>query len=248
MSSAAANSPVPAALREELAPGGVLRVGTNFGNPVIAQADPAGGDPRGIGPALARELARRLGVPVRYVAYDTAGSMADAVKQDAWDVAFLAVDPARAEDIAFSAPYVDIEGTYLVREDSPLRRVEDFDRAGLRVAVAARSAYDLFLTRHIRHAELVRLPTSHAAIEEFLAGRTDAAAGVKNPLAAAARQNPGVRVIEGAFMTIGQAAGVPKARTAAARFLHTFIEEQKANGFVARALRDSGVTDAKVSK
>ena len=247
MTSQAPATAVSDKLRAEFAPTGVLRVGTNFGNPVIVQKDPAGGDPRGVGPTLARELARRLGVPVRYVVYDTAGKMADAAKQGAWDVAFLAVDPARAEDIAFSAPYVDIEGTYLVRKDSPLTRIDELDRKGLRIAVAAKSAYDLFLTRHLKQSELVRLPTSQAAIDAFLAGQTDVAAGVKNPLADTARRNPNVRVIDGSYMTIGQASGVPKARTEAARYLRAYIEEQKANGFVARALCDSGVTDAKVS-
>jgi polar amino acid transport system substrate-binding protein len=234
-------------LRGELAPSGVLRSGTNFGNPVIAQKDPAGGDPRGPGPELARELARRLGVPVRYIVYDTAGKMADAVKQGAWDVAFLAVDPARSQDIAFSAPYVNIEGTYLVRKDSPLQRIVDFDRKGLRIAVAAKSAYDLYLAREIRNAELVRFPTSQAAIDAFLAGKTDAAAGVKQPLVAAAKKDPGVRVIDGAFMTIGQAAGVPRSRENAARYLREFVEEMKASGMVRRVLDATGNPDATVA-
>lgn len=239
--------PVTAELRREFAPTGVLRSGANFGNPVIAQKDPAGGEPRGPGPELARELARRLGVPVQYVVYDTAGKMADAVKAGAWDVAFLAVDPARSQDIAFSAPYVNIEGTYLVRKDSPLRRIEDFDRKGLRIAVATKSAYDLYLTREIRNAELVRYPTSQAAIDAFLAGQVDAAAGVKQPLAATARKNPDVRVIDGAFMTIGQASGVPRGRENAARYLRAFIEEMKASGFVRRALDATGNPDATVA-
>ena len=241
------STPVSAELRREFAPTGVLRSGTNFGNPVIAQKDPAGGDPRGVGPELARELARRLGVPVTYVVYDTAGKMAEAVKQGAWDVAFLAVDPARAQDIAFSAPYVLIEGTYLVRKDSPLTRIEEFDRKGLRISVANKSAYDLYLTRNIKQAELVRLATSQAAIDAFLAGQVDVAAGVKQPLAATAQKTPGVRVIDGAFMSIGQASGVPRSRENAARYLREFIEEMKASGFVARALERSGHRDATVA-
>ena len=242
-----ATGPVTAELRKEFAPTGVLRSGTNFGNPVIAQKDPAGGDPRGPGPELARELAKRLGVPVQYVVYDTAGKMADAARAGAWDVAFLAVDPARARDIAFSAPYVLIEGTYLVRKDSPLERIEDFDRKGLRIAVALKSAYDLYLTREIKQAELVRFPTSQAAIDAFVAGKTDVAAGVKQPLAATARKDPGLRVIDGAFMSIGQASGVPRERQNAARYLRAFIEEMKASGFVKRALERSGNGDATVA-
>lgn len=244
---AMATPPVTDALRAEFAPTGVLRAGTNFGNPVIVQQDPAGGDPRGVGPSLARELARRLGVPVKYVMFDTAGKMADAAKQGAWDIAMLAVDPARAEDIAFSAPYVLIEGTYLVRKESPLTKIDEFDKPGLRIMVANKSAYDLYLTRHIKQAELVRVATSKDAIDDFIAGKADASAGVKQPLVAAARKDPGLRVIDGSFMTIGQASGVPKSRTAAAAYLKAFIEEMKASGFVAKALADSGVADATVA-
>lgn len=244
---AAAPAPSPAA-RAELTPTGVLRVGINYGNTVLVQRDAAGGEPRGVAPELARELARRLNAPIRYVAYDTAGKMADAVKADAWDVAFLGVDPGRAADIAFTAPYVEFEGTYLVTDDSPLRRVEDVDRAGVRIAVGAKSAYDLFLTRAIRHATLERLPTSDDAIALFLARKIDVVAGIKAPLAAVARKHAGLRVIEPGFMIIRQGAGVPRQRAAAARYLTQFIEDAKASGFVARALAHSGATDATVAK
>ena len=238
---------VTPALRAEFAPSGTLVAGVNLGNPVIAQKDPAGGDPRGVGPELARELARRLGVPIRYVTYDTAGKMADAVKQGAWDVAMLAVDPARASDIEFSAPYVQIEGTYLVRTDSPLKKIEDFDREGVKIAVGLKTAYDLYLTRELKKATLVRSASSIAAVEQFRAEKLDAAAGVKNPLDAIAAKDPSVRVIPGNFMTIGQASGVPKGRMNAVRYLRDFIEEAKASGFVARKLQESGVTDATVA-
>jgi polar amino acid transport system substrate-binding protein len=247
MTSSAPTASVTAELRKEFAPSGTLIAGVNFGNPVIAQQDPAGGDPRGVGPELARELARRLGVPIRYVVYDTAGKMADAGKQGAWDVAMLAVDPARAQDIAFSAPYVLIEGTYMVRAESPLKRVEEFDRKGLRISVALKSAYDLYLTREIKQAELVRVATSQDAINDFIAGKVDVVAGVRQPLNTTAAKVPGLRVIEGSYMSIGQASGVPKARTASAKYLHDFIEEAKASGFVARKLKESGITDAKVA-
>ena len=241
--------PITAAdsLRSEFAPTGTLRTAVNFGNIVIAQRDPAGGDPRGVGPDLAREVARRLGVPIAYVTYDSAGKVADVVKQGAWDIAFLAVDPERANEIAFSAPYVQIEGTYMVRAASPLRAIVDFDREGMTIAVGLKTAYDLFLTRHIKRARLVRSATSQAAIDEFVAGKADAVAGVKNTLVAAAAGNADLRVVEGNFMVIGQASGVPRAREAAARYLREFIEEAKASGFVARALRKSGVADATVA-
>jgi polar amino acid transport system substrate-binding protein len=237
----------PESVRSEMAPGGVLRASVNYGNTVIAQRDPAGGAPRGVGAELARELARRLGARLEYVEFDTAGKIADAVRQGKVDVAFLANDPQRANEIAFSAPYVQIEGTYMVRAESPMRRIEDLDRKGVRIAVGDKTAYDLFLTRAIRNAELVRAATSVAAIELFRAQRLDAVAGVKNPLVAMAARDPAYRVIDGNFMVIGQASGVPRQRQAAARYLHAFIEEMKASGFVARALKESGVTDATVA-
>jgi polar amino acid transport system substrate-binding protein len=234
-------------VRSEIAPSGVLRIGVNLGNPVIAQKDPDGGAPRGVGPELGRELGRRLGVPVAYVTYDTAGKMADAVREGAWDVAFLANDPARASDIAFAPAYVQIEGTYMVRSDSALRAIADVDRDGISVAVGDKTAYDLFLSRTLQHARLVKAPTSKAAIALFLSQNLDAVAGVKNPLVAAAAKDPGLRVIAGNFMVIGQAAGVPNGRPAAARYLSDFITEAKATGLVARYLAESGVTDATVA-
>ena len=238
---------VPESLRAEMAPGGVLRASVNYGNTVIAQRDPAGGAPRGVGAELARELARRLGARIEYVTFDTAGKIADAVKAGSVDVAFLANDPQRANEIAFSAPYVQIEGTYMVRAGSPMRRIDDLDREGVRIAVGDKTAYDLYLTRAIRNAELVRAPTSAAAIELFKSQGLDAVAGVKNPLVAVAAKDSAYRVIDGNFMVIGQAAGVPRRREAAARYLREFMEEMKASGFVARALNQSGVTDATVA-
>ena len=241
-------TPVNDELRHEFAPTGVLRAGVNLGNPVIAQKDPAGGAPRGVGPDLARALAESLGVGITYVTYDTAGKMADAMKQDAWDVAMLADDPLRANEIAFSKPYVQIEGTYMVRKDSPLTRIGDFDRKGVKIAVGNKTAYDLYLTRTVKEAQLVRAPTSVDAVALFESDRSvDAVAGVKNPLVAIAARNPGLRVIDGNFMVIGQASGVPKGRDRAAKYLHDFIEEKKRSGFVADALKRSGVTDAAVA-
>ena len=245
--SCAMNPSVPESVRAEMAPGGVLRASVNYGNTVIAQKDPGGGAPRGVGAELARELARRLGARIEYVTFDTAGKIADAVKAGQVDVAFLAADPKRANEIAFSAPYVEIEGTYMVRAESPMRRVGDLDRNGIRIAVGDKTAYDLYLTREIKNAELVRAPTSLAAIELFKSRRLDAVGGVKNPLVEIAAKDPAYRVIEGNFMVIGQAAGVPRQREAAARYLRDFIEEMKASGFVARALKASGVTDASVA-
>lgn len=232
---------------KELAPSGTLRVGINLGNPVIAQKDAASGELRGVGPALGRELAKRAGVPVAFTSYETAGKLADAVKRDEWDVAFLAIDPARAVDIGFTEAYVLIEGTYMVPEGSPIRQVEEVDQAGRRIAVGLKTAYDLHLTREIRKAELVRSDSSRAAIAQYLAGGADVVAGVRQPLAAAARANPGHRVLPDSFMVIRQASGVPKARAAAQSYLAEFIVAAKKSGLVDSALRESGIVDVTVA-
>jgi polar amino acid transport system substrate-binding protein len=238
---------VPPEIRSELAPTGTLRAAINFGNPVLAQKDPATGEPRGVSVDLARELGRRLNVPVELVTYDAAGKVFDALKSGVWDIAFLAIDPARASEISFTAPYVIIEGTYMVPADSPLRTIGDVDRDGVRVAVGNKSAYDLYLTRTLKRAQIVRVPTSPAAIEIFLTDKLEAAAGVKQPLLQFAKTNPKMRVMDGRFMVIEQAMGTPKGREAGARYLREFVEEMKASGFVARGLEKSGQADATVA-
>lgn len=238
---------VPESVRAEMAPNGVLRAGFNLGNPTVVRKDPADGSFRGVGPELARELARRLGARIEYVTFDSAAKMAEAVKQGAWDVAFLAVDPQRSTDIAFSAPYMVIEASYMVRADSPLKRFEDFDRKGVRIATNNNAAFDIWMQRNLKNAERVTASTSPEAVDMFLARRDlDAVAGVRTPLLAAAAKNPGYRVIDGSFATVGQASGVPRNREASARYLREFIEEMKASGFVARALKEAG-TDAIVA-
>jgi polar amino acid transport system substrate-binding protein len=252
LSSCAMQAPSPSAavspaLRAEIAPSGTLVAAINYGNTVITQRPAPGQDPQGVAPEIARELAKRLGVPIRYVTYEIAGKVADAAKEGVWDIAFLAVDPARSQVIGFSAPYVLIEGTYMVRRDSPLRQLADFDRPGLRIAVGDKSAYDLFLARHLKQSQLVRYPTSQLAIDAFVAGQTDAVAGVKQALAANAAKTPGLRLIDGAYMSIDQAAGVPVTRPNAARYLHGLVEELKASGFIARHLARTGNADATVA-
>jgi polar amino acid transport system substrate-binding protein len=239
-------APPPAAVAD-LAPTGRLRAGINYGNPVLVQPDPATGGPKGLAVDLAQELGRRLGVPVELVTYDAAGRMADAVKAGAWDIAFLAVDPVRAADITFTAPYLEIEGVYLVPAGSPIRGNEDVDRAGVRVAVGKGSAYDLYLSRELKHAQLVRAPTSPAAVEMFAREGLEVSAGVKQQLIAAAPTIPGSRVLPGRFMAIGQAAGVPRGREAGAACARAFIEDAKASGFVARSLARHGIEGATVA-
>jgi polar amino acid transport system substrate-binding protein len=230
-----------------IAPTGHLRAAINFGNPVLAQKDPQTGAPRGVSVDLARELGRRMGVPVDFVTYDAAGKVFDALEADAWDVAFLAIDPVRSNEISFTAPYVLIEGTYVVPDGSPLRAIEDVDRAGVRVAVGRGSAYDLYLTRALRHAQLVRVTTSADAMDAFLHDGLEAAAGVKQPIVAFAGTHPSLRVLPGRFMVIEQAVGIPKAHDAGAPYVRTFVEEMKASGFVAKALAASGQADASVA-
>ena len=238
---------VPAEVRAELASSGSLRAAINFGNPVLAQKDPSTGAARGISVDLAHELGRRLGVPVQLVLFDAAGKVFDAAASNRWDVAFLAIDPARATEITFTAPYVVIEGTYLVPADSPLRTIEDVDRAGVRIAVGNKSAYDLYLSRALQRAQLVRAPTSSAAIELFQTDKLDAVAGVKQALAKFAGTRSDVRVMDGRFMAIEQAIGTPKRNATGAQYLRSFIEEMKACGFIARGLQRSGQGDATVA-
>jgi polar amino acid transport system substrate-binding protein len=230
-----------------LAPGGRLRAAINFGNPVLAQKDPDNGQPRGVSADLAQELAHRLGVAIDFVTFDGAGKVFDALATGAWDVAFLAIDPVRAAEIDFTPPYVIIEGTYLVPAQSSLLAIEDVDRPGIRIAVGRGSAYDLFLTRTLTSAQLIRAPTSAAAIALFQNDKLEAVGGVKQPLLAAAASNPALRVIPGRFMAIEQAMGIPKGRDAGARYLHSFVEEMKSSGFIAKALAASGQTDATVA-
>lgn len=235
------------AVQRDLAPTGVLRAAINFGNAVLAQPDPATGEPRGVSVDLARELGRRLGVATELVTFDAAGKVFAAMASGAWDVAFLAIDPARSAGIIFTAPYVLIEGTYLVRSDSPLTSVEDVDRVGVRVAVGAGSAYDLFLTRTLKLAQIERRPTGAAAFEWFMNEGLDAAAGVRQVLLQFEKLHSGLRVMDGKFMAIEQAMGTPKPRVAGARFISSFIEEMKTSGFVAAGLQRSGQTEATVA-
>jgi polar amino acid transport system substrate-binding protein len=230
------------ALRSELAPTGTLRAGINYNNPLVARRDPATGELRGTAVDLSRELARRTGVPVELIPYESAGRMSDAARSGAWDVAFLAVDPARASEVEFTAPYIELEGTYLVPAGSPLRRIEDVDRDGVRIAVTAKSAYDLFLTRELKHAQLVRAATTPESIDLMVAQKLDALAAVRTALVAAVRQVNGAQILSGHFMTIAHAAAVPRGRPAAAAFVRQFVEDAKASGLVAAALARHGLT------
>jgi polar amino acid transport system substrate-binding protein len=225
--------------RSDLAPHGVIRAAINLGNPVLAQTGDDGA-PKGVSVDLAHELARRTGLSLDLVVFDAAGKVFTALKTHAWDVAFMAIEPVRAAELEFTAPYVIIEGTYMVPSGSPLDRIEDFDQPGVRIAVAKGSAYHLYLDRTIERATLVAAETPAAAIPMFLDQKLDAIAGVRQPLLKYAAGHPGYRVLPGRFMEIRQAMAVPKGRLAGVDYLRHFIEEMKADGFVAEALAKSG--------
>jgi len=238
--------PSAGAARAELSPEGKLRAAINFGNPILAARGP-GGEPTGVSVDLAREAARRLDLPLELVTFMSAGNTVDALRTGRVDLAFVAIDPVRGADMDYSAPYVIIEGAYLVRDTSPLHRNEEVDRAGTRIAVGRGSAYDLFLTRELKHASLVRVATSPQVVDAFLAQNLEVAAGVRQQLEADARRVGGVRLLPGRFMVIEQAMGVPKGRRAAQAWLDAFIEEMKRSGFVAAALQGHGIEGAAVA-
>lgn len=231
---------------KDLAPTGKIRAAINYGNGVLAQRGPSEQEPKGVSGDLARELAKRLGVPVTFVGFNAAGKVFEALKApdsdpNKWDIAFLAIEPVRAAEIAFTAPYVLIEGTYMVRTDSAMKSVGDVDRPGVRISVGPNSAYDLYLTRTLKNAQLIRAESGggRAMVDLFLRDRLDAAAGVRQPLEDYAKTDPSVRVMSDRFMDIRQAMGTPQGRPAGAQYLKGFVEEMKASGFVADALKRS---------
>ncbi len=229
-------------------PTGVLRASINTGNPILASLDPKTGQPHGVSIDLANALAERLGVPLELVVFDTAGKSVEAVTNEQADVGFFAIDPVRGAGIAFTKAYVLIEGAYLVREDSPLQDNSEVDRESNRVVVGKGSAYDLYLTRELKAAQIVRAPSSPAVVDTYVEQGAEVAAGVKQQLQADAQRLGGLRLLPGRFMVIQQAMGLPKGRgQAAADFLATFVEEMKSSGFVASALDRHGIKGASVA-
>jgi polar amino acid transport system substrate-binding protein len=240
-------SPSPA-LRDAFAPTGTLRASINLGNPILAGKHPQTGAAQGVSVDLATELARRLALPLALKVFDTASKSVDAVTSSEADVGFFAIDPLRGQGIAFTAPYVLIEGSYLVRQASKLQSNEEVDCAGTRVAVGKGSAYDLFLTRELQHAEIVRAANSAAVMDMFLEQGLEVAAGIRQQLEADAERISGLRLLPGRFMVIQQAMGLPKAKgPAAAQFLSRFIEDMKASGFVQAAMQRHGIAGASVA-
>jgi polar amino acid transport system substrate-binding protein len=248
LASCASAPQVTPAVIADLAPSGKMRVGINHGNVLFAARDAKTGQYSGITVDLAHELGRRLGVPVELVGYPAAGQLTGALKSDAWDVAFIAFEPARAAEIHFAAPFAEVESSYLVPAGSSLRNAADADRAGIRIAVGARGGNDLFLSRTIKHAQLVRIPGGTAKVfARFVEDKLDALAGLKPALLAMAEKLPGSRVLEGRYTVIGYSAGVPRGRDAGARYLAAFIEDAKVSGFVARAIERNGIRGVTVA-
>jgi polar amino acid transport system substrate-binding protein len=225
----------------ELAPRGVVRAGINMANFLLVSGASETGEPAGVAPDLARQIAGRLGVPVVYVPFPRPGELADAAGRDVWDIGLIAAEPARAEQIAFSPAYAEIEATYMVPAGSPLMTLADVDRPGVRVAVAERSAYDLWLSRHVGHAELLRAPGLDAAYERFVAEKLDALAGLRPRLLKDVEQLPGARILDGRFTAVQQAVGTAKGNAAGAAFLRDFVEEAKASGLIARLIARHGI-------
>lgn len=229
--------------RADLAASGVLRAGINLGNPLLVTGRTEAGDPVGVSPDMAAAIAGRLGVGVSYVTYDSPGTLGDAALRGEWDIGLIAAEPKRAEIIDFTAPYVEIEATYLVPAGSTIKEIADVDAPGVRIAVSARSAYDLWLTRNLKHAELVRADGITASIELFLDEGLDVVAGLRPGLLERAATLPGARVLDGKFTAVQQSIGTPKGRPAGAAFLRDFVEEAKASGLVQRLLEKHGVAN-----
>jgi len=237
---------VSSVARAELAPTGKLRVGINYGNVILA-AKAASGELRGVHVDLARELARRVGVPLELVGYDAAGAIVEGIKSGVLDVGLLSYEPARTGEVAFSPVYLEVDATYLEPSGSPLRTAADVDRDGVRIAIAARSVYEFYLLKHLMRAKLISAPSTHAAFELFSASHLDALVGLRPRLVVDAEMMPGSRVVDGRFMVVGQAIASPSGHDAGARFLRGFIEDAKASGLVVRILEKHHVRGVSVS-
>ncbi|UPY38474.1 transporter substrate-binding domain-containing protein [Sediminicoccus sp. KRV36] len=230
----------------QLAPTGVLRAGINMSNFLLVIGRDAAGDPEGVSPGMARAIAERLGVPVRYMPYPRPGELADAVGQ--WDIGLIGAEPQRAEKIAFTPAYAEIEATYLVRGDSPITTLAQVDRPGIRIAVTARAAYDLWLERNIHSATLLRAESLDGAFELFQREGLEVLAGLKPRLLSDAEALPGARILEGSFTTVQQAIGTARANLAAAAWLHDFVEEAKASGLIASLIAKHQVRGLTVAR
>lgn len=233
---------------QELAPNGRLRIGLNYSNFLLVLGDAPDGSPRGIAPDLGRELARRAGLAFEFVKFDAAGKLFDAVKAAQCDVGFLGAEPQRASEVEFTSAYLEIPVTFLVPAGSSIRAIDDVDREGVRVAVSERSAYDLFLSRTLKKATLVRAQGIPASFDLFVAQKLEVLAGLKPKLVEEAERLPGSRVLDGQVTGVQQAIGAPKGRAAAAKYLREFAEDVKRSGFVASTIEKHGVRGVSVAR
>jgi polar amino acid transport system substrate-binding protein len=231
----------------ELAPTGTLRAAINLGNFLLVTGRSASGDPEGVAPSMARAVADRLGVPIRYVPFAKPGLLADAVDDDVWDIGLIGAEPQRAEKIVFTAAYTEIEATYLVPAGSKLTAIDQVDRPGIRIAVAARAAYDLWLERNIKHATVLRVEGGAAALAKFRDEKLDALAGLRPGLLTDLQSLPGARLLDGQFTAVQQAIGTRRRNSAGAAFLRDFVEEAKASGLVARLIEQFKVRGLSVA-
>lgn len=219
-------------VRAQLAPTGVLRAGINLSNFLLVTGRSESGDPTGVAPDMAREIATALGVPVKYVTFKSPGELGDQVGKDVWDIGLIGAEPQRAEKIQFTAAYVEIEATYMVPEGSPIKSIADVDRKGVRIAVSARSAYDLWLVNNIRNATLVQVSGLDAAYEKFMSDKLEVLAGLRPGLLKDVEKAPGLKILDGKFTAVQQAVGTAKANVEAAAFLADFVEKAKKSGMV----------------
>ena len=231
----------------ELAGTGVLRAGINMGNPLLVTGTSASGDPEGVAPDVAAEIARRLDVPVAYVKFDRPAKLADAAGTGVWDIGLIGAEPARAEKIAFTPAYCEIEATYLVPAGSPFQNVADVDREGSRIAVRAGSAYDLWLTRNIKHATLVRSDSADGPLRQFVAEGLEALAALRPQLLSDAGSLGDARILPGNFTSVQQAIGTDKRNEGGAAFLRDFVAEAKRSGLVARLIEKHRVVGLSVA-
>lgn len=232
---------MPDEIRDQLAPTGVLRAGINMANKLLVTGATPSGEPDGVGPEFARHIADGLGVSVAYVQFATPGDLADAVTEDVWDIGLIGAEPTRAEKIAFTAAYVEIEATYLVPQGSPFMTIQEVDSDGVRIAVSGRSAYDLYLSRSLKHAELHRAQGLPGALELFLAEKMEALAGLRPALTGDLDKVPGGRILDGQFTSVQQAVGTARTKTEAAAYLSDVVEDAKASGLLARLIEKHGV-------
>ncbi len=231
-------APAPSAeVKAQLTPTGVLRAGINMSNFLLVTGKRANGDPDGVSPDVAEEVARRLGVPCKLVAFKSPGELGDQAGKNIWDIGNIGAEPQRAQTIAFTAAYAEIESTYMVPAGSPIKTIADVDKAGVRIAVTGRSAYGLWLENNIKHATLVRSDSLDASFEDFTGKKLEALAGLRPRLATDVTKVPGARILDGQFSAVQQAVGTAKANQTAAKWLAAVVEELKASGFIAAAIK-----------